>query len=314
MKKIFKILTFVIASSLIFQSCSKDDKIIDGVFDNVTNGALLRVIQVISGDIALGDPNARFEILVEEQDNQNGALFQQVNVYADFEGGTKSFVKTIDASTFTIFEGTGLPRGLITVTLDELSNATGVDPSTLDGGDQFNIHLDLLLTDGRIFNADNTNGNVSAVGGFYSSPFVFASNVVCLVPDTYMVGSYTAEKTSAGEDPFFPNYGQAFTTAAQNLNIVANGVDRDFTYTYYPTSFAIANPMTLSFVCGEIQVFGQNGLSCDAATPVGQTTATTPSAYDLSNDNVMDIDFQDFDPDGGCGASPYNVTLRFTKQ
>jgi hypothetical protein len=129
-----------------------------------------------------------------------------------------------------------------------------------------------------------------------------------------MVGTYAVTKTSPGEDPFFPNYGQAFTTAAQNLTIVANGVDRDYTYTYYPATFVIANNMTLSLVCGTIQVVGGNGLTCNGADSVGQANGASISSYNLADDTVIDVDFNDFDPNGGCaGTSPYPVTLRFTK-
>lgn len=314
MKNIFKIFTIFGLSMLLVQSCSKDDKIIDDVFDDISNGAILRVIEFVSADLPIGVAGAGFEVTLEEQDNQNGALFQQIDVFGDFAGGTKTFIKTVDASTFTTFADTGLPRGNVSVSLDELVAATGVDATTLNGGDVFNIHLDLVLTDGRVFNADNTNGNVSAVGGFYSSPFFFPSSVICPVPDTFMVGAYAITKTTTGEDPFFPNYGQAFTTAAQNLTIVAAGVDRTYTYPYYPTSFAIANNMILSLVCGTIQVAGSNGLSCNGADPVGQVNGTSISSYNLADDTVIDVDFNDFDPNGGCaGTSPYPVTLRFTK-
>lgn len=316
MKKIFKILTVFTFTMLLVQSCSKDDKIIDEVFDGVTNGAILRVIDVVSGDVALGDANARFEILVEEQDNQNGALFQQIDMYADFQGGTKSFIKTIDASTFTTFADTGLPRGTVMATVNELATATGVDPSTLNGGDVFNIHLDLVLTDGRVFNADNTGANVAG-GAFYNSPFLFASNVVCLVPDDYMVGNYTILRTSTQEDPFFPNYGQAFSSSnAQPVTIAAAGVDRVYEFSYFPDSFAFGQTMTLSFVCGEIQVLGTataGTLGCGGGS-IQQATAPTPTAYNLADDNVIDIDMLDFEPDAGCGTGNYPVTLRHTKQ
>jgi hypothetical protein len=50
MKNIFKIFTIFGLSMLLVQSCSKDDKIIDGVFDDVTNGAILRVNEYVTAE------------------------------------------------------------------------------------------------------------------------------------------------------------------------------------------------------------------------------------------------------------------------
>lgn len=314
MKNIFKTLTIFTLTMLLVQSCSKDDKIIDGVFDGVQNGAILRVINFVSADISLGAADARFEVLLEEQDNQGGALFQEIRVAGDFAGGTSQFIKTVPATDFAIDPSTNLPRGTVMVTLDELATTLGVDTSTLGAGDFFNIHLTLVLTDGREYSAANTGANVSG-GQFYNSPFQFLSNIVCPVPEDFMAGDYTMAKTTPGEDPFFPNYGQGITTAPANITLVANGVDRDFTYVYYPTSFAINNPMTFSLVCGQIQVAGGNGLSCDGGTTfLGQNTPATPSMYNLADDTSFTVDFNDFDPDAGCGSGSYPVTVQMTKQ
>ena len=47
---------------------------------------------------------------------------------------------------------------------------------------------------------------------------------------------------------------------------------------------------------------------------IGQSTPETPSTYNLADDSVLEISFEDFNPDAGCGTGSYPVTLRYTKQ
>ena len=67
MKKIYVLLILAIVFS--FQSCTEKDNTIDTVLDDVSSGAVLRTLSIISGEVPLGTEGAGFAVEVEEQDN-----------------------------------------------------------------------------------------------------------------------------------------------------------------------------------------------------------------------------------------------------
>ena len=76
MRNIFKFLF----ASLLVVSCVDSENTIDTVLDYET-GAILRTISVNNAVLNSSDPNSTFSVTVEEQDEADGALFAQVNVY-----------------------------------------------------------------------------------------------------------------------------------------------------------------------------------------------------------------------------------------
>jgi hypothetical protein len=190
---------------LIF-SCSTEDKVVDNVFDGVTNGAVLRTVEIISSDLALGDDTGNFSIHIEEQDNQGGDLLSMVKVYASFADNTddgidnsvsESLFQTLSAADFT--EGPfGLPRATITLLATDMLNTFGLVSADTNGGDQFQIRLELELTDGRIFSDYNAGSIVT--GGFFASPFFYNGNITCPFTTSFAeTFSYTSYAMGAGD-------------------------------------------------------------------------------------------------------------------
>ena len=148
MKKQINKIVLLLLSVIVISSCESDDKTIEQVFDGVEYGAVLRKIEITSGSYNLSDLNSAFSIIVEEQDEEYGALLSEVDVYVS--GGQASgeaLAKTIPASAFTIGDK-GLPVTEISVTLGEALTALGLG-SNYGVGDVFGIRFSLKLTDGR---------------------------------------------------------------------------------------------------------------------------------------------------------------------
>jgi len=192
MKKIINIL-FLFTLVFFMNSCSDKDKTVDQILD-VESGAVLRTVEVINATLNASEPSSEFAVLVEEQDNQDGALFKEVNLLVSIQdltpdNGTtvaeKDFVKTIPASDFS----TGplnLPRGTISATFAEAVAAMGLSTTDYQPGDLFVFDLELVLTDGRKF--DNTNAGSSITGGFFNSPFQYNSLIGCSpLPGDYVI-------------------------------------------------------------------------------------------------------------------------------
>lgn len=183
-------------------SCEDSNNVIDQVLDTTAQGAVLRTISVNAGTLNADFPDLEFSVTVEEQDNQEGGLMQQVNLYANIDDKTpangetvlteRALVKTIMPSDFEPGPF-GLPRATITSSLTEAANAMGISVGTgYIAGDLIVLDLELVLTDGRAF--DFQDAGTSVTGGFYASPFRYVAPLVCAPePGDYtvnMVDSY----------------------------------------------------------------------------------------------------------------------------
>lgn len=322
MKKILKIVA-VFGLLVSIQSCNDGEELIDDLQSTVERGAILRTVQVISNELPIGVEGAEFSVELEEQDEQDGGLLDSVDVYVSFTDGSpdngdttgaggEALVTTITAAEFSPGPF-GLPRTTLTLSLDQMLAAVNLSADNLFGGDVFNTRLVLKLTDGRTFTSTDVNGNIAS-GSFFLSPFSYNSNVVCPVPDDYFLGTYLVEKISSQEDPFFPNYGSAFGT--ETVEVTGSGAARSYEFSYFPTGFDFGQVMNFTLSCGNVLVMGtaiSGTLGCGDGS-IGQSTPETPSTYNLADDSVLEISFEDFNPDAGCGTGSYPVTLRYTKQ
>jgi len=220
MKNIFKILC---CSLLVVSfSCKDSDNVIDDVLAYET-GAILRTISVENAVLNASDPSSSFIVTVEEQDEEDGALMQEVRVYVQLRDLTTEYTtaatgdllaKTIPASDFSTGP-VGLPRTTVNLTFGEAAAALGLTLDEQNGynpGDVFIVKLELLLTDGRVFGASSAAGIIT--GGYFSSPFQYNALLTCSpMPGTYVIDMYD-------------NYGDGWQTGnyAHGVSIDIDGV------------------------------------------------------------------------------------------
>jgi len=339
MKNLLKtsLLSAIIAVS--FSSCSTDDKVIDGVFDGVASGAVLRTIAVTSNEIPAGVDASQFTVEIEEQDAQDGDLLASVDVYITYtdnspDGGDSTgaaggevLYTTIPASDFV--DGPfGLPRYTLNITAPEFANAVGITTAGIFGADTFRTRLALNLTDGRTFSVDETASVVT--GGFFASPFQYITPVVCPVNDGTFVGDYLAEQVAPsifGYDTFDPDGGGEVITLhdantapgaglAQPAEVAAlPSTQRAFDADYL-AALGFGNTLTYIFdlVCGEVVVpTGQTtGLTCGGAGITLGPPAGTAGVYDFMDDMTFAMVFRDDEIDD-CGGG-VDASINWTKQ
>jgi hypothetical protein len=184
MKKQLNKIVLLLLSVVVLSSCENNDKAIDQVFDGVEYGAVLRKLEITSASYNLTDLNSAFSVIVEEQDEEYGALLSEVDVYVSKNGGNEAMAFTVPASAFTIGDK-GLPVTEISVTLGEALTALGLG-SDFSVGDEFGIRLSLKLTDGREYSAASASGSLQ--GSYFSSPFFYTSPILCTPkPGDYVV-------------------------------------------------------------------------------------------------------------------------------
>ena len=71
-----------------FNSCEDGDKVIDEVFANTTSGIVLRTVNIESDELPIGQSDSYFGVVVEMQDEEDGALVESLEVYVQFNDNT----------------------------------------------------------------------------------------------------------------------------------------------------------------------------------------------------------------------------------
>ena len=284
MRNIFK---FLFASLFVVTfSCADSENTIDTVLDYET-GAILRTISVNNAVLNSSDPMSTFSVTVEEQDEADGALFQQVNVYCqlrDLTDGNDStdfmLVTSIPASDFATGP-VGLPRGDVNMTFGDAAAAMGVGPSQYSPGDVFVVGLEVVLTDGRSYDWTSAAGIIT--GGFFSSPFKYNALLTC----SPMPGDYTVYMTDS--------YGDGWQTTSggdggQGLEINMDGVI---------TSVAMCSMWgTYDFACTQ-----PNAAYTEATAVVTIPVGTESALWTFPGDYYGEIGFEITGPNGQVAYS-----------
>jgi hypothetical protein len=183
MKKIYK--TLIIAmSSILITNCSTEEKAIDEVNNNFTKGAVLKTIKE-DATFDFFNTSSTWSVNLEEQDELKGGLFSKIKLYVKHttNGVTtaEKLLKTVPASAFSPGPY-GFPRGVISVTLSDVLAILNIAPNGYTTSDTFAMRLELELTDGRKFSAENSGGTVVG-GSFFNSPFAYTALFFCPYTD-----------------------------------------------------------------------------------------------------------------------------------
>ena len=216
MKINYKVFTALALTSLMFTSCDEGDAVVDSITANTLRGAVLRTIAVTSNELPIGVAEGNFAVDLEIQSEEDGTLVTSVDVYGSFRDNTPGngpgnaaevFLETLDASTFTT-GSRGLPTFSYSVTLPELLAATGVAESEVDGGDEFRVRFELVLSDGRTYSFAQNSGTLTQT--YFASPFLYTATIVC-PPTAPAAGTWTFETLDA--------YGDSWNGASLDVSI-----------------------------------------------------------------------------------------------
>ena len=319
-----KKLLFTALTGCIIFSCDSDDKVTDTVQDNVETGAVLRTIEIRENSIPIGIENgetiitgtAQLSITLEEQDQEEGALLESVDVYTTFTDGSPDTGDTSMAVTEEVFLGNipvdlfsdgpfGLPRLDFTIEATELISAVNLTPNALFGGDTFTTRFALNLSDGRTFSTNNAGGIITA--GFFNSPFQYVTPVVCNLDTNSFVGDYLIEELTPYVD------GPTFADGSViEVTVGDTDTERVFFTPNYPDYCSTPNDFNLLFVCGEIIIpLQESNCACSSGADYFGPT-DTPENYNADDDTEFLITFLN-DVQSDC-ATPEITTYRFTKQ
>jgi hypothetical protein len=314
--KTFRIF-ILLALGILVSACSEDDKLTTDVQDTVTRGAVLRTVSSAGTAWDVLDPSSELTLVLEEQDYQDGALLQEVRVYADITDNTagnsidpaESLLTTIPASAFTTGPG-GLPRTTFTTTLGDVAASLGISAADYNCGDTFHIRTELALTDGRTYSAASAGATVSG-GTFFLSPFVYNVNLIAPLPsDDLFTGNYQLTTVAPGI------YGVSdYADGVYAIETVNNTTKVIRNVTTFP-AFGGFGPVDVEFqlVCGQIILTGGQSVGAGCVAAIQSGPAAVNATYDLNNPDDTDfiINFTS-DETGDC-TSPVQAAIRLVKQ
>ncbi|WP_299000062.1 hypothetical protein ACOKFD_08480 [Flagellimonas sp. S174] len=193
-------------------ACETDDKIVDEILAEVGTGAVIRTIDedndlVYNDETDAFDAGSAYTLVLEEQDEEEGALLESVEIFVNFDdnstdGGdmttTEVSLQTLQASEFSTGDR-GLPQVTVSYTSDELIAATGIDESMIIGKDRFEFRLVLNLTNGETYTNTDVGGPVSG-GAFFSAPFEYFPVIECSITES-LAGTHTYVTTDIRPAP-----------------------------------------------------------------------------------------------------------------
>lgn len=281
-------------------SCDKNpDHAVYDLVDDPEFGAVLRTLDIENSLLNSSDPDSAFIVLIEEQDEQDGALMESVDVFVSMndrtpENGTtpptESLVKTIPASNFTTGP-LGLPRATISATFGEAVAAMGLDREDYQAGDVFVIELRLNLTDGRVFGAKSSSSVLS--GLYFNSPYRYNALLTCspepgdyvvMMQDSYGDGWQTTggnggDGIKINIDGTIVEIGMCTPYEANNYDCVAGDGASAQTVVTIPVGTVSASWNFPGDTYGEIsfQVYAPNGdLAFDSGAPGSAVAGLLP--------------------------------------
>jgi len=204
----------------------------------------------------------------------------------------------------------------LTIPFSAAANFVGVAPEDVISGDRFQFRTELLKTDGRVFNSVNST---PAVTNAFRGIWNWNVNATCPLDNEAFAGDYAIEYGyvydafplfGADVQPFGPTIGRTVTLAT----VSGSTTRRVFNYGAYllPGYGFGTGDITLTFACDVVTSSNiDSGAGCgDGSIQASQTGVAT---FDLDDDSTWTIEYNDFDPNGGCGPAPIGFSVVFSK-
>lgn len=180
MKKLSFII-FCLTLIVINNSCKKDS-VISGDVNQYAVGAYLSFTGDVPAAPAPFDASDISNSTVSISVKNVGSPAKEVNIYVGETPYDKSTWKLIKTVSFT-------DSGTLSVTGGEVATALGVDVSSFQVGDVFNFFNEVVTTDGRTFNPENTSSDFQAQAA-YKMALQWQATIFCAFDQSVFTGSW----------------------------------------------------------------------------------------------------------------------------
>lgn len=307
-------------------ACNTDEKAIETVMEELEYGAVIRTIEFNNSEFVVDDLSSVFSVVIEEQDEEDGALLETVEIYVRFQDNTpggdnfstqETRLGSLIPEDFTLGPN-GFPRMTLELGYQELLTTTGVAHSVVECKDQFLVRLEVRLTNGLVLTVGNASSIILAFDTFFSSPYCYTINVVEPIDPDSFTGTYFYSSVEDG--PLGPTFGppQVVQISRGHSNTVRT----------IPMKHILSHPSNelprdyeFSIVCDEA-VFQKNQLSsvigeCGfSGGPILLGPGPENAPINPDDDSGFELWFVEgyLGFDGGCGFGTAPSRIRFTKQ
>lgn len=300
-------------------SCTDGDKAIEEVLQEVDRGAVLRTVRIDNGEFDINNIDAEFNIQLEEQDIEEGALLESVEIEIRYIDNTPD---NGDASTAFVAANSllpadfstgpnGLPITDLKFTFSELLNLTGVSFSEVQCKDQFRIDLKVRLKDGRVYTTSNSGGTVVNNTGFFKSPFSYLINIVEPIVETAFTGTYEMSSIKDGI------YGPTFIDP-QIITVTKGHSNNVRIFEAQTVNGGVVIEFSVVCDAAVITRYQKMGIGCtlDQSDQVLLGPDSEPGLIDPNDDAVLEIwyveAFEGYD--AFCNFSNFPGKIRLSKQ
>ena len=133
----------------------------------------IRTVAITNSEFKVGEIGSASSIGLEVQDEKEGDQF--------------------DKSPF------GLPRFDLDISFDQALVARGVSLDEVQCKDQFLLHLNIKLSNGRSFSVGDASSKILDANDFWSSPFCYTINVVAPINTELFTGVYKIKSVLYGQ-------------------------------------------------------------------------------------------------------------------
>jgi hypothetical protein len=235
--KTLKFLSLTLVT-LFLVNCSYEEKTIDKVFENTTNGIALRTRQVISNEFNIDNASTtNFNINIEIQSQSSGTLCSSIKVLASYQdkNGTgnnraETLVKTIPSSSFSAGDR-GLQVVNIKVLLSEVKTILNLTNAQVKTCDATIFRLIAVDNNGKEYTVP-ASGTVTG-GSYFSSPYLYNVNVKGGPFPDNLAGTHTFVTSNM----YIP--GTATCGGSVTGNLVLGATSVDGVYTINDLSFGL---------------------------------------------------------------------------
>jgi hypothetical protein len=305
--KSYRIKMLAMAAAVLGFSCADDDLKPILTVDQLTVGAYPKIISITTGEYDKNNPTTtaytfEVEFITESKgDNvenysiivsENGSAFEPLRSYGQADFGTSE---------------NGNKSISVSIPMTEVAAIFGRDPLLIPALTIYRFDKVVTLDDGRVFGFSNASPTIR--GGAFGD-FRFDVLVTCPMTPDQFTGSYTADYVGAPPPAPFGAPAFGLPRDVTLITVAGSTTRRRFTAPWLGAGFSTT--VTFNFVCTEV-INSDSTVpgSCGGPNIVVGAGPNTP--FDFNDDSYFELNFIDFEVNGGCGTPAAAFTAGFTK-
>lgn len=298
-------------------------------------GAFARVAEQEGATWNLFDiANQEYTLTLEVDDATNGGQLESISFSVGYRDNAAQNVRDLDQVDLRSFQASdfspadnNLPSITTSFTSQELMDALGLNENQLGINAAFTLRWELTTTTGKVFNSNNSGGNVTG-GAFFRSPYAQNIGLSLEIPADQFVGTYnmTQDGQVAAGSGVIGAFGNGYMTGQPTISVELS-VDPDnelngrvFDANYFTAGNFLTFPMALTidpitnsnFTTMSTSI--GSGFTCGGGISLGPVDdVSLQGSWDSADDSEFTLAIVD-DITNDCGNGSPIMNFTFTKQ